>query len=94
MVNPKVIAATPYSKGSEGEYPIRFFVGKYTKGTNPHPYIMGIQVKSKHPDHYMSTSHYFKEEEAMNEMLTQIARHNKGHTEKWISYIPPTVKKE
>jgi len=90
----KVIAATPFSKGSSGEYPIRFAVAKYKPGTNPHPYVMGMQAKRRvgHID-FISTSHYWTESDAMNTMLAQIARHNNGHTEKWISYIPPIVKR-
>jgi len=90
----KVIAATPFSKGSQGEYPIRFAVAKYKAGTNPHPYVTGMQVKRGvgHID-LISTSHYFTESDAMNNMLFLIARHNEGHKETWISYIPPTVKK-
>ncbi len=91
----KVIAMTPWSKPKNGEEePIRFAVFKYRSGTNPHPYAVGMQVKPEKGDPYfISTAHYFREEEAMNIMLKLIARHNDGHTEKWMSYIPPTVKK-
>ena len=92
----KIIAATPFSKSDRtgADYPVRFAVGKYAKGTNPHDYIMGMQVKNtKDNTYFISSSHYHTESEAMNSMLDQIARHNKGHTEKWISYIPPTVKR-
>jgi len=90
----KVIAATPFSKGDKTEYPIRYAVGKYAKGINPHEYVMGMQVKDpKNGIYFISTSHYHNEGDAMNMMLNQISRHNNGHTEKWISYIPPTVKR-
>jgi hypothetical protein len=90
----KIIAATPYSKGDKTENPIRFAVGRYKKGTNPHEYVVGMQVK-RNPGNivFISTAHYHLESEAMNRMLWLIARHNEGHTDKWISYIPPTVKR-
>lgn len=93
MATPKVIAATPYSKGDKNEYPIRFVVGKYRKGDNPHPYMVGMEVNAPHSNYFTGTAHYFSEEEAMNTMLRLIARHNEGHTDKWISYIPPTVRR-
>ena len=90
----KVIASSPFSKGDKTEYPIRFAVGKYAKGTNPHEYVMGMQVKDpSNGTYFIATSHYHNESEAMNNMLKQIARHNGNRTEKWISYIPPTVKR-
>jgi hypothetical protein len=91
----KVIAITPWSKPKKGEeQPIRFAVFEYKKGTNPHPYAVGMQTKpDKGAPYFMGTAHYFREEEAMNTMLRLISRHNEGHTEKWMSYIQPTVKR-
>lgn len=89
----KVIAATPFSQGDKTEYPIRFAVGKYAKGTNPHDYVVGMQVKDpRNGTYFFSTAHYHTESQAMNTMLKLIARHNQGHTERWVSYIPPIVR--
>ena len=90
----KVIAATPFSKGSKAEFPIRFAVGKYAKGTNPHEYVIGMQAKDpKGGIFFISTSHYHTEAQAMNTMLKLIARHNED-MEGWaVSLIPPTVRR-
>jgi hypothetical protein len=90
----EVIAATPYSKGGQGDYPSRYVILKWTKGDGTvMEYSRHMQIKDGVHKDYFIYGHYFRTyADAMSDLLRSVETNNKGISPKNVSYIPAGIK--
>lgn len=89
MSEVKIIAATKISKGGNGEYPARYVVLEWKKGTSAHPYSRHMQVIDGKSMEYFIYGHYkCTYDDALADMMTSMIENNESYKEGNVSYIP------
>jgi hypothetical protein len=90
MSDTKIVAATKVSAGKKGlEYPSRYVVLRWSKGTNAHEYSRHMQVMDGIHDDYFIYGHYKSHyEDALEDMLKSMRENNESFPYGNISYIP------
>lgn len=89
----QIVAATGWSKGGGGEYPSRYVILKWRKGSSAHPYSRHMQVNDgKHKDYYIYGHYHMTFKGALNDLELSVIENNQGFSQRNPSYIPPGVR--
>lgn len=89
MSNTQIIAATKISKGGNGEYPVRYVVLKWKKGTSAHPFSRHMQViDGKHDEYYIYGHYKCTLKDALDDMVESMNDNNKSYPSGNVSHIP------
>jgi hypothetical protein len=84
-----VVAATKRSVGGNGDYPSRYVVLKWDKGSSAHEYSRHMQVFDGKSDQYFIYGHYFMTfEDALVDMVESLKKNNESYPEGNVSYFP------
>ena len=88
MPNVKILAASRYSKGGQGEYPVRFVVLRWTKGSG-HEFSSHMQVKDGvHPNYFISGRYYHTYNGAFNSAVARVMENRRDFKPGNVSHVP------
>lgn len=88
MPQVEVLAASRYSKGGNGEYPVRFVVLRWKKGSG-HEFSSHMQVKDGiHPNYFIYGHYYTTYNSAFNNAVDRAVENNRDYSPRSVSHVP------
>ena len=86
VTNAKRVAYTKWSKGGQGEYPVRYVVLEWPKKGE---YSRNIQIKDgKNDDYYIYGHYYLTFDAALNDLKKSVQENNRDYPVGNVSHIP------